>query len=357
MPQQTLKESIRKFTTDSLRVFDSPDTFEWGLLPEAKADQFIDITISQSALLKAATTYRVKDRAGEFYSFDLPSPVIRAALSEGKEWPTDATTPANRDNPYNTGSFSIDRPFRYSCSKIMTALNMTWETINWALTGPEFENFLVQKWQERMADDLELLAIQGDTSKTGDPLLSIDDGWVKQIDTATGAGFVDHSAHIIDWEGKPIDHTLWQQMRLALLRDPLGRKLASNLYWFCNATVRAEYEHYLSDRGDTLGAAALMGGATIRPDGIPFFNDPNGVPYLPEYIESGVGTLTNIILGDPKNLWFIIHREFRLERERVAVADLWRWIGYAYIDFLVPWPRAFVMAKNVNILPEVGSGS
>ncbi len=346
MAQQTIGEMLRKFTTDALKT-DSPfEGLDWGLLPEKKADEFIDITITNSALLKAAQTYRVKDRAGEFYSFDLPSPVLRAAQAEGATWPPTGTG-------WDTGSFVIDRPFKYSCNKVMTALSLTWETINWALTGPEFEQFLVNKWQTRLADDLELLAIQGDTTLS-DPLLKIDDGWVKQIETSTGAGKMDLSAHIIDWQNKPVDHTLWQTMRLQLLRDPLARRLNKNLVWLCSPTVIAQYEHYLSDRGDGLGAAALMGSAAIRPDGIPFFNDPLGVPYMPEKVTNN-GTVTTVVLGDPKNLWFIIHREFRLERERVPAADLWRWIGYAYIDYLVPWPRAFVLAKNVLVLPAAES--
>ncbi len=327
---EKLNEILNKFT--------STDLGNYGILPAAKSDEFINLTIDRSALLKAATIQRVQDRAGEYYSFELSEGVLRAAQTEGTTWPPQGS--------YDTGAFIIDRRFQYSCVKVVTALSMTWEMINWALPGPEFENFLVEQWQAKLKDSLERVAILGDTTSQ-DNELKIDDGWLKQLLTSTG----NYGAHIIDWQNGEITPELWHTMRLELVRDPLARKLCKSLYWFCSPTVPAQYEAYLASRQDALGAAALMSAAEIRPNGIPFFNAPACVPYMPEVEETGVGLKTNIVLGDPKNFWLFIHRDFRLMREHVPLADLWRWIGYAYVDFVVPIPRAFVVAKNVVVIP------
>lgn len=235
MPGTNLTEQMRELQLK----FTSADLGEYGIIPDAKAQEFIDLTVNQSELLKAVRRDTVDRPAGEYYSFDIPSGVIKTAQAEGTAHPA-----AGED--FDTGAFVIDRAYSYACKKIKTALRMTWETINWALTGPEFEDFLVQKWQQKLAENLEVLAIQGDSTLAGtDQIRGIDDGWVKQIDEA--------GVHVIDLQGAALDHTLWQRMRLVLLRDPVARMLCRQLYWFTTPTVLAVYQHYLSDRGDAPG--------------------------------------------------------------------------------------------------------
>jgi hypothetical protein len=332
---ELLREIEKKFTSTDLGTY--------GILPSEKADEFINLTLTQSALLNAVTVYRTDNRAGEFYVFDLPGHVIKAA-AEGTAW--DET---------DTGSFTTDKAFEYSCKKLVSAFRMTWETINWALNAPDFEDFIVQNWSRRMKDDLEVLALNGDSSST-DPFLGIDDGWLKLIED----GLAD-TGQIIDWvdasgNPKPVDPALWQLAYKAFISNPYARAMVKNPVWITNPIVYVDYMHYLAEREDNLGAAALMGAAELRPDGVPFFNGANGVPYMP-VVEDGNGNLvTKILLGDPKQLWLVIHREFRGEYTRKPELDAWDWIGWAYVDFVVPFPQTFVLVKNVKVgtAPETG---
>lgn len=332
---------------------------DWiGFLDQEKADEFIDLTIDQSALLKAATVERVDERAGEFYTMDLPYPVTRGRWgAAGMTGPIPyQAQPDGYNAPYEnvewsteTGTYAVGK-FTYSCNKIVTYFEMSWEQINWNIEGPDFEDKLVRDWSKCLRRDLELLAIRGDKDVTltnGFPedywreLYRIDDGWIKQILNINLTG------HVIDWVQnsvpQPVDHTLWQKMRVALPT----RWVDDNLYWIVSPRIIADYQHYLADRGDALGAAMLMGSGQLRPEGIPILNDYRGVPYMPE-VASGSDTLTNVVLCNPQKLWVVIHRDFRLESERQPKLDNWYWIGHGYVDFIVPFPDAIVIAKNVK---------
>lgn len=329
--------------TDLLRQLqiklDSSDLGQYGIMPIEKTDEFINLMLDQSVLLKSVTVQRVDNRAGEFYYFDLPGHVLIAGPAEGQE---------PEGGWQDTGSFTIDKAFSYTCKKISTYFAMTWEMINWALTAPEFEDFLVSRWSEAMRRDLEILAIQGDATKPG--FLGIDDGWLKIIESAQTGPFAAKVINWVDDQGnpKPVDEKLFQVAYKTFLQDPLARMLTNTLRWIANPIVYTELMHYLSARQDALGAAALMSAASLRPDGIEFFNGAEGVPYFP--VESQGGKLvTKMLLGDPKQLWFVIHREFRLERVRDPRRDAWEWFGHGYVDFVVPFPRAFVLVKNIRV--------
>jgi len=326
-----LREIEQKFT--------STDLGQYGVLPDEKADEFIDLTLKQSVLLNNITVYRTDHKAGEFYVFDIPGHVL-ASATEGEVW-----------NGTDTGTFSIDRAFTYSCTKVKSAFRLTWETINWALTAPDFEDFLVQKWSGRLREDLEDLALNGDTTST-DPFYQLDDGWLKLIEEG-----LQNTGQIIDWVDqtgtpKPVDVELFQRAYRAFVQNPYARVMARNPVWIANPIIYVDYMHHLATRDDNLGAAAIMAAAELRPDGIPFFNGAKGVPYLPvkQITVGGENHLvTKVLLGDPKQLWLVIHREFRAEYEREPERDSWRWIGYAYVDFVVPFPQTFVLVKNVKV--------
>ncbi|MCS7240826.1 MAG: hypothetical protein NZ651_06250 [Candidatus Bipolaricaulota bacterium] len=335
--------------TDLLRQLQvklsTQDLGEYGVIPIEKADNFIDLMVDESTLLKAVHREVVDNRAGEFYYFDLPGPVIAKGANEGQE-------PAGGWS--DTGEITIGKAFEFSCKKLRTHFALTWEAINWNLTGPEFEDFLVRRWTQAMRRDLEILAIQGDTTLTGDQLRSIDDGWLKLIEEAHTGNLAGHTINWVDDDGnpKPVDHTLFQIAYKVFITDPVARMLAGNPVWIANPIVYAELMHYLSDRADALGAAALMGAANLRPDGIEFLNGAKGVPYFPVEAQGG-NLVTKMLLGDPSQLWFIVHREFRLEMVRNPKVDAWEWYGHAYVDFIVPFPRAFILVKNI----KVGSAS
>ncbi|MEN3011008.1 MAG: phage major capsid protein, partial [Candidatus Bipolaricaulaceae bacterium] len=330
--------------TDLLRQMQAKlsttDLGAYGVIPIERVDEFINLVVDDSALLKVVHTQVVDNRAGEFVYFDLPGHVVVAAPAEGTE-PAAGWT--------DTGSISVGKAFEYTCKKLATHFALTWETINWNLTGPEFEDFLVRQWSRAVRRDLEILAIQGDTSST-DPFLKLDDGWLKIIESAHTGPLQGHTINWVDNNGnpKPVDPTLVQVAYKVFIQDPVARMIAPNPVWIANPVVYADYMHYLSSRQDALGAAALMGGGDLRPDGVPVLNGAKGVPYMP-VTSSGGALVTKVLLGDPDQLWFVVHREFRLEQVRNPRRDAWEWYGHAYVDFVVPFPRAFVLITNIIV--------
>lgn len=316
--------------------FDTSDLGSYGMVPEERVEEFLNITLDKSALLKAVTVQTVRDRAGEYVYFDVPGHVFVAAPAEGTE---------PEDGLQDTGSIAVDRAFAYSCTKVQSYFALTWEMLNWNLEGEDFEDMLVQVWTRKLAEDLEALGILGDDSSV-DNFKRINDGWLTIIDQPGATNVINW----VDQGGNPkeLDHTLFQQAYKLFISDPYALNLAKNPQWIASPIIYTEYMHYLSDRGDALGAAALMGAASLRPDGIPFFNGQNGVPLMPVDTVSG-NLVTKVLLGDPKGLWMLLHREFRAERIRNPYKDTWEWIARAYVDYAVPFKRAFVLVKNIKV--------
>ena len=315
-----LKELQQKFVSTDITA---------GLLGTEQANRFIDLLVDESALLSAVTVQRVDQRAGELYTIDITDRV----LTGGQE---------NTEVTPDTGTLSFGK-IDYSCFKLSTGFALTWETLHWNIEGEDFEDHLVRLWREAMRRDLEILALRGDTS-SADDFLKLDDGWVAQLlDPANGAHIVDFH----DDTGNPqtVDATLFQKAIKALptkyaLRD---------LRWIATPKLIYDYRHYLASRQDNLGAAVLMGRAELTPEGIPFFGTGErlGVPYLPEDLGTG-NNETVVILADPKVFWFIVHREFRLESERVPSKDRWEFYGHGYFDFIVSNFDAVVIVKGVT---------
>ena len=321
MLSQIAEELRTKFLTSDLPS---------QVLPQEDADRFIDMLVDQSALLKYVDVYRTNYRSGERAMIDLTDPVTQAA--------TENPTTEETGKPTVTTA-------QYTCNKIKSAFFLTWEDLNWTIERGDFEDTVVRLWNKRMSMDMEMLGLHGDADKYAAPatayekLVDIDDGWISWLLDNPG------ETHVVDVHsgGDPvsIETSIWQKAYNAL---PDKYKAATaNLRWIVAPRIVSDYRYYLASRNTDLGDAMIAGSPTITPVGISILE----VPLMPFNLGTGSNE-TVLLLTDPRNLMFVIHRELRLAREVKVLEDRVWFAGFGYVDFVVLNPDAVVIVKGLK---------
>jgi hypothetical protein len=151
-----------------------------------------------------------------------------------------------------------------STTKTKSYWYITTEAIQNALNQDNIEDTMMEMAAKRIATDLELLFIQGDSTITGttplDELLKVKDGIDKLSD----------SAHIVDAGANYVSDALWSEMIRRMpeqyLQDPDLRFMVSRMIWLDYQETRAKRETDLGDRG--------LQGEVTGPFGIPVIIAP-----------------------------------------------------------------------------------
>ena len=110
-----------------------------------------------------------------------------------------------------------------------------------------------------------------------------------------------------------------------------------------------DYRNWLAGRAGGLGDAIVQGQTTLTPQGIAFASG-NGVPGLavmPEALGDEEDKRV-ILLGDPKNLIWVVRRNFELMSRYIQEKDSTRYTGYSEDDFVVVNHPSFVRVINVE---------
>ena len=326
---ELMQKFMTKFTTGDI---------SYGLMDTQQANRFIDMFIEKSQLIQMVDVRRVKNKAGEFYKIDMAQPATVAAV-EATEY-TD-----------ETGAVSHSK-YNYTAVKRRTQFELTWEDIAWTVEQNAYRQHIIDIWNRRWALDTEILAIQGDEDLYSPPttaygkLVDINEGWLQQISAANGA-------HILDASGLANQYVTPEMFATAYGLMPtkylvFGREA---FHWFTSPHVGSDYRHYLMTRQTGLGDAVLNGSKKLAPDGIDIIE----IAQIPENLDaSGVvdtgtppGDKCEIVLMDPANLVWVVHRDMSLETRRIQETDSWRYTGYSYDDFIVTNPDSIVRVINI----------
>lgn len=152
--------------------------------------------------------------------------------------------------------------------KLRSAWNITTETLQGNIERADFEGRIFDSMAQRISTDMEMLAIQGDTTISGTDavsrLLKRYDGWDK----------LSEGSHILDAGGVSIEKGIW-----AAARDALPKQFRNDpgLRWIVSDSLMTDWRDLLGDRATILGDSAL-GGSSVAPLGIPVIE----VPLIPD---------------------------------------------------------------------------
>lgn len=244
-----------------------------GKLNPAQSDRFIDFVVDETMLKDNARVVRFRNETLEIDKIGIGS---RVALPKAE-----ATDPGTRRG-VNTSKVVLQP------REIMVPFEIsdTFSDIN--LEGASVEEHIIQMMAKQLANDLEELYIHGDslgpaaieadileggsaTDYVKDSYLGLDDGWLRNADTA----------NIFDAAGAPVG---LQSLGAMLRAMPTKfRRDKRNLRYFMSPDLWQLYLEKLSSRGTNLGDV-VAGGAAHTPWGIQVVGVPL-MDFLPTIVE------------------------------------------------------------------------
>lgn len=345
-----MNEMLEKVISTSSIGADSA-THGGGLLTPAQSGRFIDYMWDATVLGSQVRTIPMSADEVELDRLSIGERLVRVA------------TEAVDDGVNNAVAFS-------KVSLGTVKFRMDWELSSEALEdgleGEALENHIARLMAAQAANDLEDLAINGDTDgHRGDALLKGFDGWRKRL--FYGGTVLD--ANSVTLPDGTTDNTLnrgtFNTALRAMPRKYMDRRgslrfyTATGLlqdYVYTAQFVESLQGGFATGQGAQPGSAndnpgPNAGWSPTSPYGIP----ASEVPLFPEYNVdldgSGAGTATgtgsDLWLVDPKNLIWGVRRAIQVFREFKPKKDAIEYTMYTRVGANVENPAAAVVVKNV----------
>jgi len=235
-------------------------------------------------------------------------------------------------------------------------LRLDWELSSESLEdnieGEDLENHIARLMATQAANDIEDIAINGDTA-SADPALKAFDGYSKRFR---------QGAHVLDANGEPITRAILSKALKAMPRNYMQRR--GDLKFFAGTNAIQDYLFSLQavESGmvnpETLASAGVN--QAVRPDtkgfsvGQAFGLRINEVPLFLEdrrLNDTGAGSQdhSELWLTFPQNLLWGIKRDIEVYREFVPKKDTIEYTVYTRIGVQVENLDAVVVVKNIKV--------
>jgi hypothetical protein len=328
-----------------------------GLLSPQQTGRFIDYMWNATTLGGQVRTIRMNSDTVELDRLAIGERLVRVAT----EAVDDGVNPAVAFTKVSLGTVKLRLDWELSS-----------EALEDGLEGDALEDHIARLMAAQAANDLEDLAINGDTiNHQGDALLKAFDGWRKRL--FYGGSVLDASS--ITLPDGTADNTLHRGIFNAALRA-LPRKYSGRrgaLKFFTSAGLLQDYMYtaQFAEQGGFIPPAPgtnLDGGNNNPGEAAgwsptaPYGVRAQEVPLFPEYdvdfngASSGQGTPgagmtggkgSDLWLVDPQNLVWGVRREIQVFREFKPKKDTIEYTLYTRVGCNVENPAASVVVKNI----------
>lgn len=319
-----------------------------GGLTYAQADKFIDYMWDATVLGSLVTTRRMRAVEEEIDTIAVGSRLVRGA--------TEAVDTGENAKP-TFGKLSI------TTKKFRLDWELSRESLEDNIEGEALEDHIARLLATQMGNDLEDIAINGDTGSSV-PGIDVIDGWRKRA----LAG-----AHVVDNGGDILNRASFNRALKAMPRKYMAKRNGLKFFTGTNAIQDYIYSLQVTEDGfvnpDSLAAAGIN--QAVRTQGPAGFVTGNafGVPVqeVPLFLEdrdgdydtdsgtSGVqlpsGSInhTDLWLTFPENLIWGIKRDITVYREFKPKKDTIEYTVYTRQGVQIENLDAFVVVKNVRI--------
>jgi hypothetical protein len=309
-----------------------------GLLNAEQTDRFIDYMFDATVLAQPGEAQRKRMRAtvAEYDKVGVGKRLVRGA--------TEAV-----DTGENAGANFTK--ISLTTKKLRLDWELSTETLEDSIEGDDLEDHIARLMATQMGNDIEDLAINGDTTSTDGTLKNFD-GWYK----LALAG-----AHVIDAGGATLTPALFNSALKAMPRNFMQKRSELRFYSGSNAIQDYLY-HFMQNGGDPWAGpnadAALRG--PIRTEGSAGFTAgrPFGVELkeVPLFVEDADGTHSgasgdhgHVELTFPKNRLIGVKREITVYREFKPKKDSIEYTVYTRVG--VQWEEldAVVIVRNIKV--------
>lgn len=312
-----------------------------GVLAPEQSDRFIDYMFDKTALIQQADNLRIKSDTVELNRIGIGQSLIRKAVEAV-------------DTGENQGvTFSY---ISLTTTKIRLDWELSSETLEDGIEGDEFDDHVARLMATQFGNDLEDLAINGDTTSSN-PALSIFDGWRKQA----VVGNSDGAAHIISHGGAGLNRAAANKALKTMPRQYLQRR--GELKFFVGSNLIQDYLYSLttSDAAvDTGFGANIIANGPVRTEGPAGFTTgylfgvrAQEIPYFKEDRNGTYSGATGASHGDlwltfPKNLLWAVKREVQVFREFKPKKDAVEYTVYTRVGCGIENVDAFVIITDVK---------
>lgn len=308
-----------------------------GLLSPDQSDRFIDYMWDATVLGGQVRKMRLKSDTAEVDRIGVGERLLRVA--------TEAV-----DDGLNVGiAFS---KVSLTTTKYRLDYELSSESLEDGVEGDALEDHVARLMAAQVAQDMEDIAINGDSSLTHDPTLKGVDGWAKRGET---------DGHIVDHGGATIDRTVFNKALKAMPRKFMQRR--NGLKFFTGSNLIQDYLFSLQNTStdfvtpESLAAAGIN--QAVRTSGPAGFITGNAfgipvqeVPLMDENKDgdySGAsGAHGDVWLTDPQNLIWAIKRDITVYREFKPKKDSIEFTTYVRFGTNIENGEAFVVVKNVK---------
>lgn len=311
---------------------------EGGLLNAEQSNRFIDYMWDQTVLGTQVRTIRMKSETVDIDKVGVGTRLMRVA--------TEAI-----DTGVNAGATFTK--ISLTTTKLRLDFELSSESLEDDLEGEALEDHIARLMSAQAGNDLEDVAINGDSDLTSDPLLKAFDGWSKRA-KATG--------HVVDFGGGLIDRSVFNKALKVMPRKYMARRNGlkfftdSNLiqdYIFSQQQVSAAYvtplnlaEAGINRAVKPEGPAGFSTGAAfgVQIQEVPLFDSAKAGGY-----SGASGYHGEVWLTFPDNLIWGVKREIVVYREFKPKKDTIEYTMYCRVGTQIENGDAFVVVKNVKV--------
>lgn len=311
-----------------------------GLLNAEQSDRFIDYMWDATVLGKQVRTIRMRSNDVDIDKVGVGERLMRGA--------TEAV-----DTGVNAGATFTK--ISLTTKKLRLDWELSTESLEDNLEGEQLEDHIARLMATQAGNDLEDLAINGDTA-SADPLLKVFDGWRKRAVVGVGgdpaASVVDHTAGL--------NREAFNKALKAMPRKYMQRR--NQLKFFTGSNLIQDYLFSLTDLSTTPEdiASSMIRTGAVRTEGPAGFTTTYafGIPVqeVPLFDETkthddGVttGDYGDLWLTYPQNLLWGVKREIQVYREFKPKKDTIEYTMFCRVGTQIENTEAFVVVKNVSV--------
>lgn len=309
-----------------------------GLLNPEQANRFIDYMWDATVLGSQVRTIRMRSTEQEIDKVGVGERLMRVATEA-----VDDGVPAG----------AVFTKISLTTKKLRLDWELSTESLEDNLEGDALEDHIARLMATQAGNDLEDVAINGDTAKTTDPLLKAFNGWRK---LALAGG------HVIDNAGGALDRAAANKALKAMPRKYMQRR--NGLRFFAGSNLIQDYMYGLTQAsGSVISLEQVAQGITqngVRTEGPAGFNGPSifgvGLQEVPLFDETLVGDYAtptgehgDLWLTFPQNLLWGVKREIQVYREFKPKKDTIEYTMYCRVGTQIENADAFVVVKNVKV--------
>lgn len=310
-----------------------------GLLNPEQADQFIDYMWDATVLGSQVRTIRMRAEVQDIDKVGVGERLMRVA--------TEAV-----DDGVNAGATFTK--ISLTTKKLRLDWELSTESLEDNIEGAALEDHIARLMATQAGNDIEDVAINGNTSLSSDPLLKAFDGWRK---LALAGG------HVIDAGGNGLSRAVYNSALKAMPRKYMQRR--NQLKFFTGSNLIQDYLFSLTNSSST-GiipediVSGIVRNGPVRTEGSAGFASAYAfgvpaqeVPLFDETLDGDYSGATgdhgDVWLTFPQNMLWGIKREIQVYREFKPKKDTIEYTMYCRVGAQIENADAFVVVKNVKV--------